>query len=370
MSGVEDVENQNQRKNYKKPHNAHNPIPTIKGYREEQQNRQEQYGQPDQGTDEGADESGKRGRFSDAYDVFKHGRDTGELANRDGPYLATNKNIVQDEEEAEDHGGRSQPSKKDTSSPQDQDSQDDGMEDTTEHNLMSSLDPKKARKEMKKFNADGTEREVTDPITHLPVKIHDFTNNDLKTTAKNPPPVGSEPKTMTGMAGIEKGDEHLGEEEQESKDAHTAMEVLFPPPDFDATRSEITAVYLQTVTVGLGVVAVSLMVVNTLFWATRHSTGWARQAWKAAELSTMLAVSAAIILFMRQWSENRIKNVWDVEVWQAERQRGQKLAKSQTAESAQWLNSLFASVWPLINPDLFTSIADTLEVGSCSYSLV
>jgi Ca2+-dependent lipid-binding protein len=51
-----------------------------------------------------------------------------------------------------------------------------------------------------------------------------------------------------------------------------------------------------------------------------------------------------------------------VEVWQAERKRGQKLAKSQTAESTQWLNSLFASVWPLINPDLFMSISDTLEV--------
>ncbi|CAO2648967.1 Nn.00g099160.m01.CDS01 [Neocucurbitaria sp. VM-36] len=357
MSGVEDVENQ--RKSYKKPHNARNPIPTIKGYREEKEKRQEQYGQPDQSASDGAGEGSRRDRISEAYDVFKHGKDTGEFSNRDGPYMATNKNLVQDEEEAEDHAGRSQPTKDDKPLPEDQDSQ-DGMEDTTEGNLQSS-DPKKARKAMKKFTADGTEREVTDPITHLPVKIHDFTNTDLKSTAKNPPPVGSEPKTMTGMDGIDKSDEHLDEEEQESKDAHKAMEVLFPPPDFDATRSEITAVYMQAVTVGLGVVAVSLMVVDTIFWSTRHSTGWTRQLFKVAELSTMLGVSAAIILFMRQWSENRIKNVWDVEVWQAERKRGQKLAKSQTAESAQWLNSLFASVWPLINPDLFTSIADTLE---------
>jgi Ca2+-dependent lipid-binding protein len=76
----------------------------------------------------------------------------------------------------------------------------------------------------------------------------------------------------------------------------------------------------------------------------------------------MLGVAAGVSLFMRQYTHNRIKNVWDVEVWQAERKRGQKLAKSQTAESAQWLNSMFSSVWPLINPDLFTSIADTLEV--------
>lgn len=30
-------------------------------------------------------------------------------------------------------------------------------------------------------------------------------------------------------------------------------------------------------------------------------------------------------------------------------------------ESTQWLNSLLASVWSLINPELFTSLADTLE---------
>ncbi|KAF1845806.1 uncharacterized protein K460DRAFT_338396 [Cucurbitaria berberidis CBS 394.84] len=357
MSGVDDVENQ--RKSYKKPRNAHNPIPTIKGYREEKQKRQEDYGQPAQGADEGTDDGDKRARLSEAYDVFKHGRDTGEFSNQDGPYMATNKNIVQDEDEADDHAGRTQPAKKEKPAPQDEGSQ-DGMEDTTEHGLQSS-DPKTARKEMKKFTADGTEREVTDPVTHLPVKIHDFTKTDLKNTAKNPPPVGSEPSTMTGMDAINKSDEHLRNEEQHSRDSHTAMEVLFPPPEFDATRTEITTVYMHAVTVGLGVVAVSLMVVNTLFWATRHSTGWTRQLYKVAELSTMLGVSAAIILFMRKWSENRIKNVWDVEVWQAERKRGQKLAKSQTAESAQWLNSLFASVWPLINPDLFTSIADTLE---------
>lgn len=358
MSGVEDVENQG--RSYKKPHNAHNPIPTIKGYRQEKERRQEQYGTSDKGGGQDAEDGSKRDRLTDAYNVFKHGRDA-DPANSDGPYPATNKNLVQDEEEADDQAGRVQPTQDGKPLPQEQDSQ-DTIEDTTEHSLQSSSDPKKARKEMKKFTADGTEREVTDPVTHLPVQIHDFTEKDLKSTAKNPLPVGSEPKTMTGMAGVNKSDERLAEEEQESKDAHKAMEVLFPPPEFDATRQEITSVYTQAVTVGLGAVAVSLMIVNTLFWPTRHSTGWTRQLFKVAELGTMLGVSGAIIIFMRQWSENKIKNVWDVEVWQAERKRGQKVAKSQTAESAQWLNSMFASIWPLINPDLFTSISDMLEV--------
>jgi hypothetical protein len=30
-------------------------------------------------------------------------------------------------------------------------------------------------------------------------------------------------------------------------------------------------------------------------------------------------------------------------------------------ESTQWLNSLLSSVWPLVNPELFTSLADMLK---------
>jgi len=359
MSGIDDVESG--RKDYRKPHNAHNPIPTISKYREEKQRRQEQYGHPNQTEDMG--EPTTRDRLGDAYNVFKHGKNNRDRTSDSGHYRAINKNLAQqeDEQQADDHAGKLSSTKEelggDTSMG---DSDENGMKDTTEGNLSSS-DPKQARKEMKKFKPDGSDRQVTDPITHLPVNIHDFTDRDLDTTPHNPPPVGTEPRTMTGMEALGKTEDHLKEEEQESKDAHTAMEVLFPPPEFDRTRSEISNVYMQAVTVGLAAVAVSTMMINALFWPTRHHTGWPRQALKVSELATMAIVSTGIILFMRQWSENRIKNVWDVEVWHAERKRGQRLAKSQTAESTQWLNSLLASVWPLINPDLFLSISDTLE---------
>ncbi|KAH7077374.1 hypothetical protein FB567DRAFT_148889 [Paraphoma chrysanthemicola] len=355
MSGVEDVEDQ--RRSYRAPHNARNPIPTISKYREEQQRRQEQYGQPE---DEANDDGGRsaRDKLGDAYNAFT-GKGDDEINDGQAPYEAENKNLQSaDTDEADDHSGQTA-NQKNKQLPQDTDDDED-VQDTTEGQLHES-DPKKARKNMKKFKADGTEREVTDPITHLPVKIHDFTDKDLKRTPKNNPPAGSEPRTMTGMDAIDKSDEHLEAEEQESKDAHTAMEVLFPPPDFEMTRTEITTVYTQALTAGLIGVAVSLVVVDALFWPSRRMTGWKGQMWKAIQLVTMLAVATGVSMFIRQWTRNRIKNVWDVEVWQAERRRGQKLARSQTAESAQWLNSLFASVWPLINPDLFTSISDTLE---------
>lgn len=353
MSGVEDVDAQ--RRNYRRPHNAHNPIPTVQKYREEKQRRQDAYGY----ADGESNETTTRDRLGDAVNVFRHGRDVEQANDGNGPYASTNKNLPQDEQIADDHAGKTVPKDGEQETPQSQDA-DEGQEDTTEGHLQSA-DPRQARKQMKKFSPDGTERIVTDPITHLPLSVHDFTNRELKSTAKNPSPPGSDPRTKTGAGAINKSDEQLQDEQEESQEAHAGVDVLFPPPSFDRTRSEISTVYMQAVTVGVGAAAVGLMLVNALFWPTRHSTGWMRQLLKVVELGTMAAVSGAIILFMRQWSENKIKNVWDVEVWQAERERGQELAKTQTAESTQWLNSLFASVWPLINPDLFTSISDTLE---------
>ncbi|KAI9817998.1 MAG: hypothetical protein M1832_004519 [Thelocarpon impressellum] len=77
--------------------------------------------------------------------------------------------------------------------------------------------------------------------------------------------------------------------------------------------------------------------------------------------STVAILGGFAIWTLRGWIENKVAEVWRNEVWEAEREQGQKDAESDTPESAQWLNSILASVWPLVNPDLFTSLADTLE---------
>lgn len=356
MSGVEDVEGA--RRSHKMPYSAHNPIPTIKGYREEKQRRQDQYGIAEQDDgEEDADSRSRRERIGDAYNAFTHGAQ--DHLEGEQPYDAENKNIARERTEAADHAGHMVTSDN-KPLPQDQDSS-ATAEDTTEGVMTTEQDPKKIRKSMKKFNADGTERQVTDPVTHLPVVIHDFTDKDLKGTAENPPPPGIEPKTRTGTGGIEKTEEQLEDDRQDSQDSHKAMQVLFPPPDFDTTRQEITTVYRRAVEVGLALIAVGILGVRSLFWFTRNSSGWVKQFFHLIELATSAGIAAGTILFMRQWTDNKIKNVWDVEIWQAERRKGVELAKSETAESTQWLNSLMRSIWPLINPDLFASITDTLE---------
>lgn len=351
MSGVEDIEGAH--RSHKPLYTARNPIPTVQKYREEKQRRQEEYGAPEPDTDD-QDGRSKRDRIGDAYDAFTHGASE----ERNQPYDAENKNLAREREEAQDHAGKTVTANN-RQRPQDMDSQ-TSAEDTTE-GIMTEQDPKKARKNMKKFSADGTEREVTDPVTHLPVVVHDFTGKDLKGTAENDPPSGIEPKTRTGTDGLEKTDEMLEDDRRDGQNSHKAMEVLFPPPKFDNTREEITRVYRRAVEVGLVIIALGWLGVRVLFWFTRGTSGWAKQFFHLIELALSAGIAGGTVIFMRQWTDNKIKNVWDVEVWQAERQQGRKLAKSETAESTQWLNSLVASIWPLINPDLFTSISDTLE---------
>jgi hypothetical protein len=354
MSGVEDTETE--RKSHKSPYTPHNPVPTVQKYRQEKHEREEQHGKPE----EEEDDRTKLERLGDAYTTLRHGKEAADPDETTQPYKAENKNFGEDEQIADDHAGNIEQKQDER-----QNGQKDGdtAEETTE-GIQNELDPKKARKAMKKFTADGTERQVTDPVTHLPVEIHDFTDKDVKTTPQNGPPAGSDPKSATGAANMNKSDEQLQKEQQDAQDAHTAMESLFPPPDFQLTRGEITRVYKKAMAIGLGVVSGILTLVVAMFQLTRYSTGWSRILFIFLQIGVSLGVSAAAIVGIQQYTENRIKNVWETEVWQAERQQGKKLAKTQTAESAQWLNSLVASVWPLINPDLFTSISDTLEVRS------
>jgi len=355
MSGVDDVETG--RKNHKTPYTPHHPVPTVQKYREEKQQRREEYGTSD---GEPEEETSKLDRLGDAIRTLRHGKEAANPNEDTQPYEAENKIDRPDEREADDHAGRVKPAP-DKDNPQDQDHE-DAAEDTTE-GMMNEVNPKKARKAMKKFNADGSEREVTDPVTHLPVTIHDFTDKDLDMTPQNGPPAGSVPASATGAANKSKSDLQLEEETRDANEGHAAMETLFPPPDFAITRDKITAVYIQAISAGLGIVGGSLTAVVALFQFSHHAAGWTRALFTFLEIGLCVGISLAAVFGMRQWTERKIHNVWETEVWQAERKEGQKLAKSQTAESAQWLNSFLASVWPLINPDLFTSISDTLEVS-------
>lgn len=89
----------------------------------------------------------------------------------------------------------------------------EGIEDTSELNTASNTKDK--RKTLKKRKDEGNERVVTDPVTHLPVKIHDFTSKALEKVAKNDPAYGTTPRTASGLSNKEKSSDQLKSELEE-----------------------------------------------------------------------------------------------------------------------------------------------------------
>ncbi|KAF2499766.1 hypothetical protein BU16DRAFT_524211 [Lophium mytilinum] len=380
MSGNEDTETS--RRDYRPSYTPHHQIPTIQKYREEKEQRKEDYGSPQ---DEAAAPS-RTQQLGDAWNKYRHGEEADNTDASKQPYQSENKNKMgQEQTKAEDHadGDYTQGAGSETKTEQDseehaqgdytqgassgkterdgEDVKDPNVAEDTSQTTYAQMNPKQKRKDMKKRSDDRIEREVTDPVTHLPVTIHDFTGKDLKQTPQNGPPAGEEPRSATGGANIGKDDGQLAKEQDEIQQSHEEMEALFPPPEFEAAREEIAYVYKTAVTIGVGLVSAALTSIILLFQLTKNSTGVSRVLLSAIEGALALASSIAVIMGMRQWTENRIKGVWETEVWNAERQQGKKQANSKTPESTQWLNSLMASIWPLVNPDLFTSVADTLE---------
>ncbi|TKA60971.1 hypothetical protein B0A49_12067 [Cryomyces minteri] len=98
-----------------------------------------------------------------------------------------------------------------------------------------------------------------------------------------------------------------------------------------------------------------------LLFVLEKILGFGRTLSAIVVLVVGLGLGLVVIRGLQGWVANKVKEVWEDEVWDAERQKGDETANSPTPESTQWLNSVLASIWPLVNPDLFTSLADTLE---------
>ena len=358
MSGVEDADAD--RRKVKTPYAAKNPIPTIQHYRKERKQRLEDAGDLD-------DEPGKRQRAVERYEEWKHGNDG--TTNGDGDqHGSQNTNAshppkakLEGENESDDTGSTDS----DSDSSHSPRREDDGLEDTSE--VTAAHHSRKARsKEQKKRGGHRAEREVTDPVTHLPITIRDFNKNDLKNIATEEDTNKAERQLKGGLV-----DKKMQEQAEEMEKQHEGLEALFPPPNFEAVRQEMARIHTSAVTAGLGVlvlVLVSLLVLEKLTaFGERLERFLIREESQGKLISSIvlitlgLGIGSLVMWGVRDWADNKMKDAFENEVWEAERQAGKKRAHMQVPESAQWLNTLFASIYPLINSDLWTPICDTLE---------
>lgn len=353
MSGIEDAEVQ--RRKYKAPYTPSHTIPTIQGYKKIKEEREA-------GTSAGEeeDERSRRERAQDAYSSWKEGETRGEPEKQDFYHTQNQNRMVQDgavDTDHQDTEGKEEEAKKE-------------FEDTTE-NALVERDAKEQRKKMKHRGNDRAKREVTDPVTHLPISIHDFTGKDLENAPENVAP----PRTGTGL--LSKSDDELAKESVIQKRAHRGMQNLFPPPDYEACGQEIARIHRNAMTFGLGlvlIVMIGLLLLEKLFGLgsqfeskvlRRESAGKSMSSIFLLLLGT--ASGAVAIWAVRDWTDRKLQDVWGKHMWEAERQQGKDKAKQDMPESTQWLNEILSSVWGLINPDLLISLADTLEVRRENY---
>ncbi|KAJ9668797.1 hypothetical protein H2201_001043 [Coniosporium apollinis] len=361
MSGRDDVETS--RRDHRAPYTSHHPVPTIQGYREEREKRRAQAG-----VDENAYQDSAPSRTEQVKESAKsywQGNDYhGEPQN---PYQTENLNDESANDHAEEqrgdrHEDQGSTGKTDLNDNKERKDEDE-VEDTSQATF-TEQDPKQRRKQMKKRKGDASEREVTDPVTHLPVTIHDYTTEELEGAPENEPPEGTQQRADTDLSAKSKDMDQLRKEAAEMHVAHEGVEALFPPPEYDSAREQLVAIYKQLTLVGVGAVSVSgtvLLLLSNIFWAPPGGS-WLTKTFLLFILpSISLGLGLLLTWGLRDWVANKVRNVWEDEVWNAEREHGKEKAKTQTPESTQWLNSILAAVWPLINPDLFTSLADTLE---------
>ena len=328
------------RRRHEDPYTPRHPIPTVQDYRAEKEQR----------------------RAKAQKDDTQHKKEN-YVPNEPGHDVQTSA-----EASSKDHPG--EPETGDLLN-EDKTKSHDVIEDTSQA-VIGSDDPKQLRKMMHRRRDDRAEREVTDPVTHLPVIVHDMTTGDFKSNPNSEPPVGSDHRTVTGVDAASKSVLSLQDEAREAQQGHATIEQLFPPPNFDVARAELVRLYQFAFTVGLSLIILAFVVLLLLDKGFGLSEAIQRSIVKHrfsgyiapafVFVGSGLGLGFVIIFGMQQWVENKVRAVWETELWEAERQKGKHLQGNKDSTSPQWLNGLLASVWPLINPDLFTSLADTLEV--------
>ncbi|TVY52813.1 Meiotically up-regulated gene 190 protein [Lachnellula cervina] len=383
MSSAADFDEEAARRDYRAPYSHNHPIPTVQRYREHRSELDGNYKQAEEAQHTEEDDSRLKRAFHSAKTAFKNGDEEHPAGD---PYPTSNRNTDSADRTPADHDS-SIPSVPSAETGKGKSAEQNGEQkhgkegSSATEEAAAHTDPKKKRKAMKHNKRDGGGREVTDPVTHLPLIIRDSTEKDLKRASENEPTPGSNHRSGTGFSESSKSSSQLQTEQEELQDNFDGMRKMFPPPAFDDTRAELTRTYQSALTVALSIiVGLSAVVLSLLLFMVSTSGSTATEtrsrlsheqtrhsSWLYIVLITVtiivFVVGLAVIVLVRGWLAKKVQAIWEDKVWDAARVEEENSTQSggRLPESVAWMNSLLASVWPLINPDLFTSLADMLE---------
>lgn len=375
MSDQQDSDEHRTRRDYKPPFSYKHPVPTIERYKE---HRSDLDGQQEEaeGAQQTVEDDTLLKRTIDSAKNILHTRD--KDCEKGDPYPTANRHIDNVDRETSDYdsgiplvpqddqvnideqnGDGTAASKNSRKGWKHHENGQSATETAANHS-----NPKQKRKDMKHNKRDDGGRVVTDPVTHLPVVIRDSTNKDLARAPENEPSPGT----------ISRSQSSLATEQEELQENYDGMQRLFPPPDYEDTQAELIKTYQLAITVGLGAIvtlaSTVVFLLLVIYSGSPSALGDGQQTVPKRSLllpSTGVCLAAGLgfglVVIIRCWLGHRVKDIFEDEVWDAARRQEAKLnmTKGRLPESVAWVNSLLASVWPLINPDLFASIVDMLE---------
>ncbi|KAG6895298.1 hypothetical protein C0992_002079, partial [Termitomyces sp. T32_za158] len=226
------------------------------------------------------------------------------------------------------------------------------------------------------------EREVTDPVTHLPVVVHDHADEELDQIPAHP-----------GKALDELSPEHHREHNQADVSSILSLERVLEeelqrgrwrlPGDSEVkSKTKIqTAIVATLVTVSGGPAGLVALWVWSKFLGRPGFGMLELFAGVCGSLVLVVLVGACalflpfstLVQFFRKEIQSRLYyNIGDepdhADVPVADASPAIQVdtfptlrTPHQSPETAIWLNSLLHSLWPIVNPAIFTSIADMLE---------
>ncbi|KAJ9649386.1 hypothetical protein H2199_000161 [Coniosporium tulheliwenetii] len=207
---------------------------------------------------------------------------------------------------------------------------------------------------------EGTQKTVTDPTTGNKVVIEDVNKEMIKQvedphiTVPNanlgkPTPVATDPSQMN--------DEYKEKQDITSPPEPTApgstsdvpihgekTNILFHPTPSVSYEPTFERLEKQAGALCIGVL-VAIVVVGKMF---------------GGSLAGLIPLAMCVTSGLWLWVKEVIRSGREVE-WDSEKTRGMTATANLLPESVEWLNTLLAIVWGLINPEMFSGVADTLE---------
>ncbi|KAJ3729532.1 hypothetical protein C8R42DRAFT_652269 [Lentinula raphanica] len=193
-------------------------------------------------------------------------------------------------------------------------------------------------------NATANKREVTDPITHFPITIHDHTSIELDQI----PPPRSDSKATEGMS-----------DEKTDSQRHSGIErVVWEEinkgrwEEDNRDRTRIAVVVALSVSIG----GYSTLILSRIL-SSGFGNGSSEQSlgilniFVASVACTVLALVAGFVVLRYDAKDegSHEENAWT------------KPSTQEKPETALWLNSFLDTLWPIVNPSLFTAVSDMLE---------